>query len=396
VADLGKRFHWDELKAQIILDEEYGLCPRVRPAGASQSWPSLPFWLARRRQKREMIGEEMRLLYVALTRAKDRLILAGTASHKSIHEKWPRRAQTAGGPAEILACASYLEWLGSWPPGSANLTASGQNAFFRWSVFDDQHSWLASPNEAAAPAGALADNPDLSPAARDRLDWRYPFGGDTSIPAKTAVSDLRREMVNADEEEAPRLFRAETTSSAPRGGLTPAEIGSAHHTFLQHLALERANSLAGLREEAARLCRENRLTTEQCTWLDLEALAAFWQSAQGRQLLEQRACLRRELAFTARLKAAELSGLGAAKFAQAGAGEFVVVQGVIDLAAILSEEIWLLDFKTDHFPAQELNDKIGLYRPQIELYSAAMSRIHLRPVTRRWLHFLRHRCTASV
>ncbi len=396
VADLGKRFHWDELKAQIILDEEYGLCPRVRPPGASQSWPSLPFWLARRRQKREMIGEEMRLLYVALTRAKERLILAGTASHKSIHEKWTRHAQAAGGPVEILACASYLDWLGSWPPGSANLAASGQNDFFRWLVFDDDHSWLAAPDADAAPAEARADNPDLSLAARDRLDWRYPFGGDATLPAKTAVSDLRREMVSADEEEAPRLFIEDTTSSAPRGALTPAEIGSAHHTFLQHLAMERANSLEGLREEAARLCRENRLTLEECAGLDLEAVAAFWQSAPGRQLLEQRPCLRRELPFTARLEAAELSGLGATQFAKAGAGEFVVVQGVIDLAAILPEEIWLLDFKTDHVPAQELNDKIELYRPQIELYSMALNRIHLRPVTRRWLHFLRHRHTASV
>jgi ATP-dependent exoDNAse (exonuclease V) beta subunit len=69
---------------------------------------------------------------------------------------------------------------------------------------------------------------------------------------------------------------------------------------------------------------------------------------------------------------------------------------VIDLAAILPHEIWLLDFKTDHFPARELSEKIKLYRPQIELYSAAISRIHRRPVTQRWLHFLAHRHTASV
>jgi ATP-dependent exoDNAse (exonuclease V) beta subunit len=112
-------------------------------------------------------------------------------------------------------------------------------------------------------------------------------------------------------------------------------------------------------------------------------------------LLARLPALRRELAFTARLDAAEL-GLGAAQFAGAGAGEFVVVQGVIDLAAILPEEIWLLDFKTDHFPSRELNQKIQHYRPQIELYASALSRIHLRPVTRRWLHFLAHRYTVKV
>jgi len=394
--DLGKRFHARDLHAQIILDEEFGLCPQVRPPEAFQSWPSLPYWLARRRQKREMIGEEMRLLYVALTRAEHRLILAGTASRKTISEKWPKRAQQGSGSAEILACASYLDWLGSWPPGAANLENSGQNTFFTWTVYDDGHPWLAPSREPAPEAGGAARETDLSIEARDRLDWRYPFRADTGIPAKAAVSDLRREMAGADEEEAPALFAVDTSRRAMEGTLTAAEIGSAHHRFLEGVALERTRTVESLREEAGRLRRENLLTPEEYACLDLEAVAAFWQSEPGRELLDRLPTLRRELAFTARLDAAELALLGAAPFAGAGAREFVVVQGVIDLAAILPEEIWLLDFKTDHFPARELSEKIKLYHPQIELYAAAISRIHRRPVTRRWLHFLAHRHTAGV
>jgi len=393
--DLGKRFHAGDLHARIILDEEFGLCPQVRPPDAFQSWPSLPYWLARRRQRREMFGEEMRLLYVALTRAGQRLILAGTASPKTISEKWPKRAQRGTGPAEILGCASYLDWLGTWPPGAASLENSGQNTFFTWAMFDDDHPWLAPAGDPAPERDSAAREPDLSPAARDRLDWQYPFRADTGIPAKAAVSDLRREMAVEEEEEAPRLFAVDTTLRAPDGTLTAAEIGLAHHFFLERVELQRARTLESLREEAARLRRENVLTPEQCACLDLEALAAFWQSEPGRELLDRLPSLRRELAFTARMDAAEL-GLGAAQFAGASAGEFVVVQGVIDLAAILPEEIWLLDFKTDHFPERELSEKIKLYRPQIELYGAALSRIHQRPVTRRWLHFLAHRHTAGV
>jgi ATP-dependent helicase/nuclease subunit A len=396
-ADLGKRFHWGDLRANIILDEEYGLCPRVRPPESSQTWPSLPYWLARRRQKREMLGEEMRLLYVALTRAGHRLILAGTASRKSIAEKWPKRAREGAGPAEILASAGYLDWIGSWPPGAASLASSGQNEFFTWTVYDEDHPWLASPTEQKARISDEDREPDLPPETRDRLDWRYAFEGDTRIAAKAAVSELRREMADAEErDEETRLFVFDKPSRPAEGKLTAAEIGSAHHSFLEQVSLERARTLEGLREEAARLGRENLLTSEQCACLDLEALAAFWQSEPGCQLLERLPALRRELAFTARLGAAELARLGAAEFAGAGADEFVVVQGVVDLAAILPGEIWLLDFKTDHFPARELEEKIRLYRPQIELYAAALSRIHGLPVTRRWLHFLPHRHTESV
>jgi len=393
-ADLGKRFHWGDLHSKIILDEEYGLCPRVRPPDTSQTWPSLPYWLARRRQKREMLGEEMRLLYVALTRAEHRLILAGTASRKNIEEKWPKHGQEGAGPAEILASASYLDWLGSWPPGAANLANSGQNEFFTWTVYDEDHPWLAAPAKTAAETIGAGREADLPTEARERLDWRYPFDGDTRIPAKAAVSYLRREMAEA-EEEAP-LFSFDRTLRPSDGALTAAEIGLAHHAFLEKVELKRAGTLEGLREESARLHRENLLSMEQVACLDLEALADFWQSEPGYQLLERLPALRRELAFTARLAAGELESLGVAEFAGAGAGEFVVVQGVIDLAAILPGEIWLLDFKTDHFPALELSEKIRIYRPQIELYAAALGRIHGLPVTRRWLHFLAHRHTERV
>ena len=396
LADLGKRFNQDDLKTQIILDEEYGLCARVRPPGAFQSWPSLPYWLAARREKRELLGEEMRLLYVALTRAEQRLILAGTASQNAISEKWPKRSQQGPGPTAILASSNYLSWLGSWSPGGASLESSGQNAFFTWKVFDDDHPWLASFRKPTLADGATASPRELSPEALHRLDWHYAFDADKKISAKAAVSGLRREISGANEEEARRLFGFEMSSRGAKGKLTAAEIGSAHHIFLEGVKLERAGTAAGLLEEAQRLVQEKLLTVAQSACLDVESLTAFWQSKPGREWLEKLPDLRRELAFTARLDAAELGHLGADQFSGAGAGEFVVVQGVIDLAAILPKEIWLLDFKTDHFPARELEGKIKMYRPQIELYAAALSRIHQRPVTRRWLHFLAHRHTASV
>jgi ATP-dependent helicase/nuclease subunit A len=67
--------------------------------------------------------------------------------------------------------------------------------------------------------------------------------------------------------------------------------------------------------------------------------------------------------------------------------EFVIVQGVMDVAVVKPEEIWVLDFKTDHFAEEELAARVRLYRPQLSLYARAIARIYGRPVTRRWLHF---------
>src|SRR5208282_1580339 len=93
VADLGKLFNFSDIYNRIILDEEYGLSPQIQPPETPQFYPSLPWWLARRRQKRKMLGEEMRLLYVAMTRAGQSLILAGTTGKSSLGKTSPLQAQ---------------------------------------------------------------------------------------------------------------------------------------------------------------------------------------------------------------------------------------------------------------------------------------------------------------
>src|SRR5262249_28469637 len=69
LAGLGSRFNLRDLSGHVILDEEYGLCPRVKSPDSARQYPSLPAWLAGKRQRQETLGEELRLLYVAMTRA---------------------------------------------------------------------------------------------------------------------------------------------------------------------------------------------------------------------------------------------------------------------------------------------------------------------------------------
>jgi ATP-dependent helicase/nuclease subunit A len=110
---------------------------------------------------------------------------------------------------------------------------------------------------------------------------------------------------------------------------------------------------------------------------------AFWESEPGRALREHAAELHRELPFTARFDPVTL-GIAANDLRD----EFVVVQGVIDLARIAPKEIWLLDFKTDQFKPEQLDTKKAEHAPQVRLYAAALERIYRRPVRQQWLHFL--------
>jgi ATP-dependent helicase/nuclease subunit A len=175
--------------------------------------------------------------------------------------------------------------------------------------------------------------------------------------------------------------------------LNAAEIGAAHHKFLQHFALENAEDLTA---EADRLAQENYLSPEERSALHLPTLAAFWHSELGRKILARRDAVRRELPFTARFSPQELTAITGAPADATLAPEHVMVQGVADLVVLLPAEIWLLDFKTDSVTAASLAEKVRIYSPQIELYARALEKIFARPVTLRALHFLSAGQTVAV
>jgi ATP-dependent helicase/nuclease subunit A len=178
--------------------------------------------------------------------------------------------------------------------------------------------------------------------------------------------------------------------------LNAADAGVATHTFLQHVALENAGDPAALKNEAERLVREKVLSADESGILDLKAVEAFWNSVAGQKIRGQAANVKRELAFTAKFSPQELSEIIGTKPEAGLEGEFIVVQGVADLAVVLPEEIWLVDFKTDEVRADELAGRIKIYEPQLKLYASALAKIYSRPVTNCWLHFLSAQKTMGV
>ncbi|MEP6662057.1 MAG: helicase-exonuclease AddAB subunit AddA [Verrucomicrobiota bacterium] len=394
VADLSKPFNFGDAREKVILDEIYGLCPQVLPPETRQTYPSLPHWLAQRRQKTETLGEELRLLYVALTRAVDRLILCGSATEKTVMEKWPALAEKDLGVAQISSAKNFLDWIGLWlAQTGVTLDADGQNALLAWTIYGENDSRLVLQNPTEGLSMAESEggfSPEKLHQLEKRIRWSYPFQPATVEPAKTSVSALRRRADLADEDATTLFgFRRKTNSDslvAVNRELTSSEIGTAHHIFLEFVSLDVCDEKS-FRAEAVRLQQSGILTKAETAALNFSALAAFWSSALGIRIREQKQFLRREHPFTLRLSAEDFETLGLA--ASTGLkNEFVVVQGVIDLAVILPQEIWLLDFKTDEIPAAELAERGKYYQTQIALYAKAMGEIYRRPVTNGWLHFL--------
>jgi ATP-dependent helicase/nuclease subunit A len=445
VADLAKPFNTQDLRGEIIFDESFGLCPRVKPPHTGRRFPSLPHWLAQQHQRREQWGEELRLLYVALTRARDTLVLTGAITEKKWETLWSRPAAIT--TQAIVAAKSYADWLGLWfaqfAGGTKAAATEGELPHLRWRVVDDKELteadsvwWGERPRELLAESSSAAPDgsPGVSPHQLETLDdalkqrlcevltWEYPFAAATQRAAKSSVTALRRQAEKELDDEAEQVFKlqfsaerlarivagrdkllappAENPKSSRSAGRNPklsaADAGTAHHKFLQFAALENTTDIAALKSEVKRLERNKVLSAGECAALALEDIAVFWNSDPGRKIRAQAANVRRELAFTARFSPAELAAITGAKSAPGLEDEFVVVQGVADLVVLLPEEIWLADFKTDEIRPDGLPDKIKAYAPQLKLYAHALEKIYSRPVTERWLHFLPARKTVVM
>jgi ATP-dependent helicase/nuclease subunit A len=221
-------------------------------------------------------------------------------------------------------------------------------------------------------------------ASRERIEFIYPHTAAVLEPAKTSVSAIRNRMQSRDEETAtPKRFTGSGTSVDGRSR------GLASHAFLQHVDLSGSFDAKSLHAQAAEMARSGSLAVEDLKLIDWEAIATFWGSDVGLEIRRRAEQVRRELPFTFKLRNEDVTALGAdlTEFA-IPAGEFVVVQGVADLAMLGANEIWLIDFKTDAVNAKNLPTKVEEYRAQITLYAGALAGIYRKPVTRRGLYFL--------
>jgi ATP-dependent helicase/nuclease subunit A len=393
LADLGKTFNEQDLRGEIILDEKFGLCPRVKPPKAGGYYSGLSYWLAQKNQKHELRGEELRLLYVALTRPRDQLVLSGNISETKWENFFENRNEIS--EREILSARSFLDWIGLW--FAQNVNGENELPHLRWRIIGDEELANEKAENGKRKAEKKLQTLDEKAKAKiqSALNWKYKFDAATRRAAKSSVTVLRREANAELDEDAESVFsfqfsakRLARTPAPTKTKLSATDTGTAAHKFLQHFNFESAANLKLMEAEAARLERENYLSVEEKEILDLQSLAAFWNSETGKRIISNKEFVRRELPFTAKFSPRELDEILGTESDAELENEFIVVQGVADLALILPKEIWIVDFKTDDVSVNEIAAKTKFYSPQLKLYAKALEKIYSRPVKNCWLHFL--------
>ena len=399
VCGLDRQFNEADTKATILFHPELGLGPKRTDRERGVRYTTIARDAVALRLRRQLRAEEMRLLYVAMTRAEHKLILftavnsRGTGlaalAGQATYPPSPRQMSSAQRMADWVLTTALCRtdsaplWSGLDAPRPIPPAEEG----FPWDIRllsgEDYQKPQGLGAAEASPSAAFQLPDDLT----ERLSWRYSYTACAAIPSKLTATQLKgREKDSEAAENAVELRPApvQTTLRRPvfegQRPLTPAQRGTALHMVMQYLNFERTGSLTEIEDEISHLVIGQYITPQQGAAVDPADILNFFRSDLGRRLRSSPR-VEREFKFSLLVPAADY-------YKEAGPEEEVLLQGVVDCWFTEADgAVTVVDFKTDRVTEATVERRAEDYRPQLDAYTRALSQAAGVRVRRRCLWF---------
>jgi len=411
VAGAGKQFNLQDANKTLLLHEELGFGIDLVDPDRRISYATVPKLAIKQRIRLESLSEEMRVLYVALTRAKEKLIITGCdkSLEKSI-DRWAAALdceQDRLKPHLVARGGRYLDWIGQalmrHKDSHELLKAYGIDFSNAKAIVDDESTWRITTwkkedfmdilveegeNGEANLLEQLEQEKDkvvLGEEIVRRLEWKYPYENIAKLPVKLSVTEVKR-MISAQEEEpVQNLFKSQYLKKPKfmesTKKMTAAERGSVMHYIMQHLDLKDIDTVEAIKEQVQRLYEEEYITEEWAKAVDAKRIYKFFSSPLGKRIRNADKVYR-EMPFNIEVSPAEIfpdDGLE-------NSDEKILVQGIIDLYFLEGDKLVLLDYKTDYVDLNSIDQILSRYRNQIKYYEKALEIALKRNVDEKYLY----------
>ncbi|MDD6769532.1 helicase-exonuclease AddAB subunit AddA [Inconstantimicrobium porci] len=411
LAGCGKQFNLMDLNDDVLLHDELGYGPNYVDLENRTMTPSIAKTAIKEKQKLEIYSEEIRILYVALTRAKEKLIMTGRVNdfEKQV-EKYASAASSVTeyntiSPREILNSKCYLDWIAMsvarHKDGALLRNARNdirlRDDYSKWNV----HLWIKS-DLTVDEKNDVVDNIDenilkdteakIDEEIRNRLEFKYDYRDIVSLPSNVSVSDLKKAAFE-DEEPVFKLYESEYVRKpkflSEEKGLTAAERGTAMHFVMQHLDLNNVSTTEKIDEQIKSMAHDELLGEEEAASVNRFKVFKFFKSKIGKEMLMAHrgmSLLQRELAFVTEIPAQKLLK---EELSSNYSEEKVRLQGIIDCFFESRGKLILLDYKTDYVEEGDEEKIVDRYKIQMEYYSEALEKMIGRKVDEIYLYLFR-------
>ncbi|MCI8335701.1 MAG: helicase-exonuclease AddAB subunit AddA [Peptococcaceae bacterium] len=417
VCGLGRKFNMQDTIGDVLLHRDLGMGIVAIDKRNHVKYQTLPKVAIMEKARQETLGEELRVLYVALTRARDRLFLVGSCTNleKSI-QNWADGCDVPGFTLafdHIRNSRSPLDWLAravirhrDGAPLRKQIELPPMD--MPREVYEHDSSWQVQILHAAG-AGTLAAEVDTAfldcldkqqpvqeaPQQREiqaLLDWQYPWPELAEKEAKLSVTEMEQKRKQKEASfsslEVEPVFAESTdeTSVSPlhqegSDKVDPRVRGTMHHFIFEHLILSPNLSVSAIHQQIDEMLSSGLLPQELARQINYQGIYDFFTQEIGQELL-QSSRVYRELSFLTVIPATEI-------YADVPTGEEMVLQGTIDLAFLSSSGWVIIDYKSGagdyHLSDTEIAHKYG---GQVKQYARAFARISGEPVERIYIYLL--------
>ncbi len=409
----GKQFNLMDLNKSILYHDDLGLGPDYVDLERRNSYSTLAKEAIKKKILFETLSEEMRILYVAFTRAKEKLIITGATRdlEKSI-SRWMSAASIDDEivpPSEVLKGKSYLDWIGMAICkhrdgenlrnyiGSTNSLIV--NDFSTWKV----KMWSKNDLTVEKDEVAVDENSEdelfihshvnyIDKEIRRRLDYEYKYSLASGLPSNVSVSDLKRSLYENEDDDVltVNIFKDKEVIKPKflqeKKGLSASERGTAVHFIMQKLNLEKVHTRDEIKEQINEMKNNNLLSEDEVKAVDKINFLGFFRSNLGKRMLtayNENRLVKRELPFYTEISSLNIDSTLPEKLY---GKENVRLQGIIDCIFEDEDGIVLLDYKTDYVVEGMEEEIIEKYRVQLKYYKDAVEKITGKKVKESYLY----------
>lgn len=417
---MDRRFNLQDLNQKYLLDKDLGFATKYIDPVKRITYPTLYFHALQKEKLQEQLAEEIRVLYVALTRAKEKLVMVGNVnSFEKRREKW---LEIMDHPTWILPAQdrlearSYLDWVGpalirhenneilhgehllSEPtaiqrdPSKWNVSVIHGSELTNLSMINEQVDQQVKQNIMEWNPLILTDHA-LTEKVNHRLSYEYHYHEASTLRAKQTVTEIKRQRELKDEYSGEQLVPSFQAPIIKRPQfmqqertITAAERGTIMHTVMQHLSFHKQLDEGEIKKSLTRFIEQEMITEEEASVVDIPAIIKFYETEIAKKMIENHASLYREVPFSFSLPAKEVYASWKSE-----TEEKVLIQGVIDCLVPVEDGWIMIDYKTDTIN-EDVTEKvkqklIQRYATQMELYQAAIEGIWKQPIKKTYLYF---------
>ena len=394
VCGLSREFNRESSRAQVLCDQELGIGLSYVDEKIRVRYPTVAKRAIAEKTVSDSLSEEMRVLYVALTRARDRLIMtyASKTLDKDLRDIALRMDLS---PMELMT--RDVVCPGEWVLMTAlKRTEAGELFAYAGDKPDatvpGDPRWLIRVTAAPElipvgqmpPEEAIPVPENVLSQLRQGLSFAYAHQAATMAPSKQTATQRKGRDKDAEAAEntptpavSSKNWRKPVFGERTVGG---TDYGNAYHAVMQYIDFGDCESLDAVYDQIHMLSQQGYITHEQAELVSPRKIYNFFSSELGNRLKKAGHVLR-EFKFSVLDDAAN--------YDPRLSGEKILLQGVVDCALMEEDGITILDFKTDFVTEDTLASKAEHYRPQVKAYADAMERIYQKPVKQTLLYFFR-------